>query len=95
MIDHFLLESNQGLFHVEFGSPVGENTEFVDLNLACCLVHAGHVDLGGEIHFRGLGGIVRAALDCQEVYAVVIVGVGRSDNSATPLSECAVVTYLC
>ena len=90
--DHLVLEADEDLFHVVFTLPVRENVELRGLNLAIALVHAWHVDLGTERDLGGLRRVVRTASNGQEVDAVVIFGVRRSNDSALPLSECSVIT---
>ena len=45
MSDHFILESNEDLFHVVLGFPVSEHAELRCLYLSSALVDARQVDL--------------------------------------------------
>lgn len=93
MIDHLFLEFDENLFHVVLLSPLGEDVEFVGLDLSVLLIHAGKIGLGEEVHLGSLSGVVGAALDAQEIDTVVEVSVSRANNGAIPLSEGGIFTY--
>ena len=90
--DHLVFEGNQSLLHVILWLPVCEHGELVHLDLSVALVHAGQVDFGCEGHLGWLHWVIGAASDCQEVDAVVEVGVGRPNDRAIPLSEGGIIT---
>ena len=90
--NHLLLELYENLLHGVLLPPLLEDVELGGLNLAVLLVHTGQVGLGQEVHLRSLSGVVGAALDGQEVDAVVEVGIDWPDDGSIPLSEGGVLT---
>ena len=93
VLDHLILDGNQGSLHGVGVRPITEERELVGLNSPIGLVHKGEVHLRNEIHLRGSLGVVRSALDVQEVDSVVEVGVGRAYDGSIPVSEALVVSY--
>ena len=69
-----------------------EHRELVAVDFAVVRVHARHVDFGGEGDVGVLRGVVRPALDRQEVNAVVVVRVLRPNYRGVPVRETLVVT---
>lgn len=90
---HFVLESDEAVFHALVVSPRLENAE-AGFNVAVGLVDGGDVDLRVKLDLRRSGRIVLAALDRQEVNSIVEVRAGRPDDRTVPLGERLVVTLV-
>ena len=93
MSQHLVLKADEDLLHVVLCLPSYEHAELGGLDLPVSLVHARKIDSGGEADLGGLHGVVRAALDRQEVDTVVVIRVCGTDDGAIPVSEALVVTY--
>ena len=91
--DHFVLEADEGLFHVVFGSPLLEDVEFGRFNFSIARVYAGKVDFRLEEHLGGVHWVVRSTFNAQEENTVVELGIGWPNDGAVPLCEGSVITY--
>lgn len=92
--DHFVLEANQNLLHGVLRSPLNKHGELGGLNSSSRLVHRWEVDAGVKLDNRSDHGVLRTALNLQEIDTVVKVCVRGSNKSGVPPGEGLVIALV-
>ena len=91
--DHLVLQADQNFLHGVLWIPVLEHVESF-LHITVGLVNAWEVDFGSELDQWSFHWVIVSANDVHHVDPVVKVGVWWPNDSAIPLGEGLVITFI-
>jgi len=92
VLDHFILDSNQDLFHGVSWIPIFEHGKLIWFNCSILLINARKVNLGVEFDSTSLSWVVISTSDGHHVDSVIEVGVLWTDDSTIPVCETFIIT---